>query len=106
MSPPASYILIFQSILKNFGLLLRTEAKSRAVALVFLVVCFLLSLYLFYKWLVVQYKINMATKTADFRKMSTKISIFLSATTFSKNQVRVEIMNTSFASAVSANIYV
>ena len=47
MSSPASYGFIFQSILKNQGMLLRTEAKPRAVVFQN-VVCFLLSLYLLY----------------------------------------------------------
>ncbi len=47
MSSPASFILIFQSILKNYGMLLRTEAKPRAVVFQN-VVCFLLTLYRLY----------------------------------------------------------
>ena len=46
----------------------------------------------------------MATMIRDLRKMSTKIFIVLSATTFSKNQGCVEIMNTSFVLPVSVNI--
>ncbi len=39
-----------------------------------------------------------------FKKMSTRIFIVLSATTFSKNQGRVEIMITSFVLPASVNI--
>ena len=46
----------------------------------------------------------MVTKTADLKKMSTKIFTALSATTFLKNQECVEIMNTSFVMPVSVNI--
>jgi hypothetical protein len=55
-------------------------------------------------WLAARPKRNMATKTVDLRKMSTKIFIVLSATMFLKNQGRVGIMITSFVLPASLNI--
>jgi hypothetical protein len=56
------------------------------------------------EWLAARPKRNMATKTVDLEKMSTKIFIVLSATMFLKNQGRVEIMITSFVLPASLNI--
>ena len=59
------------------------------------------------EWLVARQKRrHMATTTLDLRKMSTKIFIVLSATTFLKNPGCVKIMNTSFVLLVFLNIYV
>jgi hypothetical protein len=56
------------------------------------------------EWLAARPKRNMATKTVDLRKMSTKIFIAQSATMFLKNQGRVGIMITSFVLPASLNI--